>query len=476
MSKDTVVDVAVLADLPAEWPEDLLPSIKASLVAGAKKRPQKVVVLDDDPTGTQTVRDVPVLTSWSVEELKDELLAEGTAFFILTNSRSLPEDQAGSLAEEIAGNIFRASGECGVKVTLISRSDSTLRGHFPAEVDCMATVMNQQGRPYLIFPFFLEGGRYTFNDVHYVREGDTLVPAAQTPFARDAAFGFNFSNLRDWVAEKTGGRLKPDSVYSISIEDIRLGGPEKVAAKLLAVKPGSACVVNSVSYRDVEVVVTALLMAEQAGQEFLYRTAASFVRTRLGQPCEQKLLGSREIVTDIPAGGLFVIGSYVEKTSRQVEALFTRTDIDRVMVNVAKLLDAATREQEIETARQRCEELLRTGRDVALYTSRELIVGDNAGKSLDIGRIVSAGLIQIVSSISVQPRYLVAKGGITSSDVATRALKVRRAMVVGQPLPGVPAWRLGDESRYPGMVYIVFPGNVGSDDALAELKLNLENR
>jgi len=476
MSKEAVLDAAVLAKLPPEWPEELLPTIQAGLEAAAKTRNEKVVILDDDPTGTQTVQDIPVLTSWSVEELKAELSGDSLAFFILTNSRSLNEGQACLLAEEIGANLFRAARECGVKLVLISRSDSTLRGHFPAEVDRMAAVTDQANRPYLVYPFFQEGGRYTFNDIHYVREGDTLVPAAQTPFARDAAFGFSSSNLRDWVTEKTGARLARETVQSVSIEDIRLGGPEKVAEKLLTVKPGSACVVNSVSYRDAEVVVAALLAAEQAGAEFLFRTAASFVRTRLGQPYHEQRLTSKEIVADNRNGGLFVIGSYVEKTSRQVEALFVQTDIARVMVDVASLLDESVREQEMNACRSKCEELLKAGRDVALYTSRKLIVGHNAKESLEIGQSISDGLIGIVGSISVQPRYLVAKGGITSSDVATKALKVRRAMVIGQPLPGVPAWRLGEESRYPGMVYIVFPGNVGSDEALAELKKNLESR
>ena len=87
---------------------------------------------------------------------------------------------------------------------------------------------------------------------------------------------------------------------------------------------------------------------------------------------------------------------------------------------------------------------------------------------------VSDGLIEIVQKIAVRPRYLVAKGGITSSDTATAALGVVRATVAGQILPGIPVWRTGAESRHPGLAYIVFPGNVGGDDALVEVERKLK--
>ena len=82
-------------------------------------------------------------------------------------------------------------------------------------------------------------------------------------------------------------------------------------------------------------------------------------------------------------------------------------------------------------------------------------------------------LFRSVSSLAVRPRFLVAKGGITSSDIGVHALQVRRATVLGQALPGVPVWKLGAESRYPGMSYVVFPGNVGDEDGLRSLVENL---
>ena len=105
---------------------------------------------------------------------------------------------------------------------------------------------------------------------------------------------------------------------------------------------------------------------------------------------------------------------------------------------------------------------------MVLATSRELVTSGDAAASLDIGNRVSAALVEIVRRLEVRPRYLIAKGGITSSDLATKGLGVKRALVRGQLLPGVPVWELGPETRFPGLPYIVFPGNVGGPSALTD--------
>ena len=469
MTDNAVLDIGYLDTLPPEWETDLLPAIRKKI----EKSNARIVILDDDPTGTQTARNLPVLTHWSEQALQEELSGKYPAFFILTNSRSLPEPGACKLAHEIGTHLRRASEQTGIRVVLISRSDSTLRGHFPAEVDEMARVMGKEKLPYLILPFFLEGGRVTLNDIHYVQEGERLIPAALTPFARDAAFGFRHSNLREWVEEKTRGKIGAAEVSSISLDDLRLGGPGRVAEILAGVQPAGACIVNAASYRDMEVLVTALLDVESSGKEFLCRTAASFVRTRTGMDHRGGLLSKEVLTSGSRYGGLFVIGSFVEKTSRQVQTLFAKTDITAIEVRARDLLDPLRNRAEITRVDAETSAALADGKDTAVYTSRELIIGRDVETSLKINQTVSDGLIEIVRQISVQPRYLVAKGGITSSDVATKGLGVKRAMVIGQVLPGVPAWRLGNETRYPGMAYIVFPGNVGDDDALVSIQQNL---
>ena len=81
---------------------------------------------------------------------------------------------------------------------------------------------------------------------------------------------------------------------------------------------------------------------------------------------------------------------------------------------------------------------------------------------------ISEAVQSLVAGLGVTPAFVIAKGGITSSDVGTKALRVRRAEVMGQLLPGVPVWRTGQESRFPGTPYVIFPGNVGEDSSLRE--------
>ena len=459
----------LFATLPPEWPHSLLPAIQQQLQVS----PSKLVVLDDDPTGTQTVYDIPVLTEWSVDSLQTELeYSDSNTFYILTNSRSFPAAEAQALNIEIGQNLLLAGEQAGKSFAVVSRSDSTLRGHFPCEVDALTKALGQSFDAWLIIPYFFEGRRYTLNDTHYVAEGDILIPAAETPFAQDAVFGYKASNLREWVAEKMEGRLSADRVASISIADIRQGGPEQVAQKLLALEQGTVCVINSVSPRDMEVFVNSLLMAEAQGKTFLYRTAASFVQTRAGLT-PRPLLTPADVTLPGNGGGLTVVGSYVPKTTSQVEALLSTALTTTFKIKVEALLDER-RLPEINRVVRETSQALANNEDVVIYTSRELVSGADGAHSLAIGQQISKGLIEIIQKIWTPPRYLIAKGGITSSDVATKGLGVKRAIVRGQILPGIPVWELGAESRYPTLPYIVFPGNVGGPDALSEVVKKLK--
>lgn len=451
----------LLRSLPPEWPEDLGPALREALRAD----PAKVVVLDDDPTGTQTVHGIPVLAEWSVDLLRAELGNDLPAFYVLTNSRSLPLSEAQAVNAEIGRRLKEARGR---KFVVVSRSDSTLRGHFPGEVEALAGAVGGGYDAWLLIPFFQEGGRTTVGDVHYVADGDALVPAGETEFARDAAFGYRSSNLREWVEEKTGGRVPAAEVASVSIEDLRRGGPGRVAERLASLSGGRPCVVNAATPRDLEVFTLGLLAAEARGKRFLYRTAASFVPVRAGISA-RALLGPGEVAPPGLGGGLIVVGSYVPKTSAQLERLLAEPGMAAVELDVALLLSEGGRAGEVARAGREADAALRGGRDAVVFTSRRLVTGVDAESSLSVGRRVSEGLVGVVRALEARPRYVLAKGGITSSDVATRGLGVRRAMVLGQILPGVPVWRLGPETRHPGLGYVVFPGNVGGPDALAQV-------
>jgi uncharacterized protein YgbK (DUF1537 family) len=453
------------AGLPPEWPEPLLPRIREAQARSGRK----LVALDDDPTGVQTVSQTPVLARWEVPDLAAELRDPGPLCFVLTNSRSLPEADAAALNREIAANLLAASRE-----TVLSRSDSTLRGHFPAETDALAEVLGGVDA-LLLAPAFVEGGRLTAGDTHWVRDGERWIPAAESEFALDASFGYRSSDLRAWVEERTGGRIPAAEVASLALDLIRGEGADGVARALRACAGGQVVVVNAVADRDLEVVALGSLLAEAAGIRLLARTAASFVRIRAGQEARPLLSRDDLLGSDAPAplSGLVVVGSHVGRTGQQLAALLEQPGVVAVELSVPAVLDPARRGAAITAASRAAREALGRGETPVLVTTREVVQGDGPEDQLRISQSVSAALVSAVRGLGGAqggvPGWVVGKGGITSSDVGTEALGARRAIVLGQVRPGVPVWRLGPETRYPGLPYVVFPGNVGGPETLAEV-------
>lgn len=247
---------STLASLPAEYPTDAQNRISQILDTASINR---LVVLDDDPTGTQTCHDINVLTVWDIATLTAEFRTDSRGFFILTNSRALLPTEAETLIRNICENVSSAAKAKGNKVDIVLRGDSTLRGHFPLEPDVAQSVFGAADA-LVLAPFFFQGGRYTIDDVHYVAEGDNLVPAGATQFAKDATFGYKSSNLRDYVLEKAPGRYSVDQLYSVTIDELRKGGPEVVCKKLLAAPAGGVVIVNAAAESDMHVFVAGLLL------------------------------------------------------------------------------------------------------------------------------------------------------------------------------------------------------------------------
>lgn len=432
-------------------------------------------VLDDDPTGSQAVHGVQVVTALEEEAYAAALAGPAATCFVLTNTRSLDGPAAAEVNVRAARGLVSVAERRGTRVQLVSRSDSTLRGHVMTEVAALESVRRATaGHGYdgvLLVPAFLEAGRLTAGDIHWARAGGRLVPVGETEFARDAAFGYRASNLRDFVAEKSGGAIRRDDVASIGLADIRLGGPGRVRELLAGVRDGRWAVVNATEYSDLEAVAAGVLMAERAGSSFLFRTGPSFVRALAGMDPRAPLRGAGIW----PAGGrppsghgLVVVGSHVGQTSRQLAALQARGGIASVELDVPAVV--AGREVAAETARQ-VTAALHDG-DVLLYTSRAVAVGEDGAGSLAIARAVSAALSRIAGeALAARPAWIVAKGGITSHDIAQHGLGIRRAEVAGQLFPGVISLLrpLDAAPGAMGVPYVVFAGNVGDDETLADV-------
>ncbi|MBS4742694.1 four-carbon acid sugar kinase family protein [Bacillus safensis] len=434
----------------------------------------KVIVLDDDPTGIQTVHGVSVFTDWSEESIEAGFLEDSRMFFILTNSRSMTEKETAAAHKTIAATIVKVAKRLNQDFVIVSRGDSTLRGHFPLETEVLKTTIEQQSsRQFdgeILLPFFQEGGRFTIDNIHYVQEGHELIPAGDTEFARDRTFGFQSSHLGEWIEEKSEGMFTKENTTYISLADLRALRIDQIKHQLMSVKDFKKVVVNAVDYDDVKVFVTALIEAIQAGQQLMFRSAAALTKV-LGGIGDQALLTRDALIQEeSPHGGLIMIGSHVKKTTEQLKALEQNQEMAFIEFNTHLVLEPDAFREEINRVIQQTETLLAGGQSVAVYTRRErLDLGDDRQEEeLKLSVEISDAVTSIVQRLTIRPKYLIAKGGITSSDIGTRGLSVKRATVAGQIKPGIPVWQTGEESKFPFMSYVIFPGNVGSKDTLKE--------
>jgi uncharacterized protein YgbK (DUF1537 family) len=456
-----------------EMPDERL--VDQLLEAEQRQNRRKFVVLDDDPTGIQTVHDVSVYTDWSVESIKQGFMENNSLFYLLTNSRATTVNQTTKLHLELTSNVVNAANETGKEFMIISRSDSTLRGHYPLETELVKQVIENRTRTVIdgeiLFPFFKEGGRYTIDNIHYVEENGNLIPAGETEFAKDKTFGYRSSNLCDYIEEKTNGEYLAEDTIAISIESLRRLEIDRITSMLCSAGDFTKIIVNAMDYIDVKVFCIALFRAMALGRNFMIRCAASFVKV-LGGITSKPLLTRKELIqNDHGTGGIIVIGSYTNKTTMQLDQL---RDIDRITFmefNTDCVLDPTALDNEINRVSNQAEEDIKHGRSVVIYTKRAVLTMDGDTKEDMLLRSVkiSEAVCEIVSRLKVTPNFIIAKGGITSSDIGVKALRVKRAKVLGQVSPGIPVWKTDAGSRFPDIPYIIFPGNVGKVNTLADV-------
>lgn len=443
---------------------------------------KKIVVLDDDPTGVQTVHDISVYTNWDKDSIRQGFEEENNLFYVLTNSRGFTEEQTTKAHHEIAEVVDEVARETGKEYIFISRSDSTLRGHYPLETQLLkADYEKNTGKTIdgeVMCPFFKEGGRFTIDNVHYVKYGEELVPANETEFAKDKTFGYTAYTMPEYIEEKTKGEYKASDVTCISLEDIHNMDIDKIEAQLMEVKDFNKIIVNAVDYADVKVFCVALYRAMAKGKVFMFRTAAAIVKV-MGAVTDQPLLTREQmVVKETTKGGIVVVGSHTDKTTKQVECLKELKDIEFIELDATLVKDAVAFEAEVQRCLDKEEECIRAGKTVCCYTTRVLITADTGDKEdeLRLSVKISDAVQALVGRLSITPSFVIAKGGITSSDVGTKALAVKKANVLGQIKPGIPVWQTGEESKFPLTPYVIFPGNVGEISTLKEAVEVLMNK
>lgn len=478
MVKPQIINADVLASY--EMPENIA-ELNQLLVDAVNKDRHKIVVLDDDPTGVQTVHDVSVYTNWEYESIKKGFEENSKVFYILTNSRAFTVEQTKKIHEKIGATIVKVSSELNCPYIIISRSDSTLRGHYPLETE----VLKQQIMLYsneivdgeILCPYFKEGGRFTLNNIHYVKYGMKLVPAGETEFAKDKTFGYTASNMTKYIEEKTQGKYKAENVTCISLEDLRNQNFVRIEKQLCSVENFGKVIVNAIDDYDLKVFVIALYRVINKGKKFIFRSAAGLVKI-MGAISDRPLLQYNDLIKNkINSGGIVVIGSHTIKTTKQLEALKEINQLEFVEFNSDLVLNEMQFAQEIRRTVELEEKIISSGKTVVVYTKRTLLTMKNDTKEQALIRSVkiSDAVQSLVDNLNITPAFVVAKGGITSSDVGTKALRVTKAKVLGQIQPGIPVWQTDMNSKFPHIPYIIFPGNVGENDTLKRVVETLLN-
>ena len=434
----------------------------------------KIIVLDDDPTGSQTVHSCQLLTRWDAVTLQAALLDASPLFFVLTNTRGMDAARAASVTREVCQNIKLALADLAAGGTLfnpifVSRSDSTLRGHYPVETDVMAEELGREGASFdahFLTPAFFEGGRFTRDSIHYLIVNGVPTPVAETEFARDSVFGYRHSYLPDYVEEKTAGRIKASEVERFVLNDVR----GDVSARLLALHGNRCCVVDAETQADLNHFAEQLTAAARQGKRFLFRSAASLL-TALAKLPPQPVAAEamHAYVRNNESGqcaGAVIVGSHVKKTTAQLAILLEQpgivpleVDVDLIETEREKLLTEILAQAGVAHAQ---------GRTPAIYTSRVERQFPDQATRLAFGEAVSAFLMDVVRGLPTTLGFLISKGGITSNDVLSDGLALRTSTVLGQILPGCSVVRCpAEHPRYPNLPVVIFPGNVGDDAALA---------
>ncbi|MEM7552854.1 MAG: four-carbon acid sugar kinase family protein [Cyanobacteria bacterium P01_A01_bin.84] len=425
----------------------------------------KIIVLDDDPTGSQTVHSCLLLMRWNVETLRKGLQDEVPIFFILTNTRSLTPEVAAMVTKNVCQNLKQALAAENIEDFLVvSRSDSTLRGHYPIETDAIAQELGGFDAHFLV-PAFFEGGRITKDSIHYLMIDGVLTPVDQTEFARDSVFAYHHSYLPKYVEEKTKGRINADKVERFLLTDIRSGSRER----LQSLTDNQCGVVDGEEQADLNRFAEDILAVAGAGKRFLFRSAASLLTALAALPPQPVAAEDMSKYTRNGKPGVVLVGSHVKKTTQQLEVLLKTPGVEGIEVNVSRLINdsndvSATLLTEIL---EKVKAVYESGKTPVIYTSRQELSFKDVQTRLEFGTQVSNLLMDILRGLPSDIGFLVSKGGITSNDVLSNGLALTWVRLLGQVLPGCSiVITTKEHPKFPNLPVVLFPGNVGDADGL----------
>jgi uncharacterized protein YgbK (DUF1537 family) len=413
-----------------------------------------LAVLDDDPTGVQTLSGVRVLLRWNVTVLR-ALLGRASAIHLLTNSRALAANEARAVVADATRAIREADGQAAV----VLRGDSTLRGHVLEEYLGIRDGRGTREYPLLLLaPALPSAGRVTVGGTQLLEQDGVRVPVHLTEFAHDGVFSYRNSRLLEWLEERSRGFFAASRGVEVDLHAIRTDGAKAVTRAIADVQIAAptAIALDAETAADVEVIADGFRTAVQQGSTAVLRCGPA-VAGALGRVTATSFaqMPHAEQV-------LVVCGSYVSQSRRQLEALAERHP--EALIEVDPLVLASKDEAAARSAAEIRHRLRSTG--IAVLATPE--ARPSALLDLDAGLRIARGLADIVRRADTPGAITVIKGGVTSAITIRYGLGADEADVVGPVLPGVALWRLRDDEHRARNVLVV-PGNVGTDDLLVRV-------
>ena len=440
----------------------------------------KIIIFDDDPTGSQSVYGCPLLLSWDINTLLKAVDHPSPLIFILANTRSLSPDLADQRIREICINFSRVCTEKGFSFEdfyFISRGDSTLRGHGIIEPSAISAILGPFNATFHI-PAFLEGGRTTVNSIHLLND----CPVHLTDFALDSIFGYSSSYLPDWLEEKSQGDISALSVRTIDIGMLELAldqdiGFNKLLDFILSLENNQCVVVDAQNYNHLDIFVKAIRSIDNK-ERFLFRSAASFIKSLSELPLNKK--NQLELISSRLKGkfldfkpGIVVVGSHVQLADKQLIHLLREPSCEGIELPVQQIAIALNDKSsnyiisELQLFwRDSIREILTAGRTPVIYTTRGEIPFENSTSRMKFGLDLANIIATLVGEISSEIGYLISKGGITTQIILENGLHLKEVYLAGQILPGLSMVITPKDSKISQLPVITFPGNLGDEMTL----------
>ncbi len=440
----------------------------------------KIIIFDDDPTGSQTVYGCPLLLNWDEKSLEAAFREHSQLIFILANTRSLSSALAEKKIIEIClalKNFFLREGYSKDDYFYISRGDSTLRGHGVLEPATIAEELGPFDATFHI-PAFLEGGRTTEDGIHYLNG----IPVHETDFGRDKLFGFSTSNLAQWIEEKSFGKIELKNILHLDIKQLDIAlydedGFELLLTFLSKLENNISVIVDAKLSDHLKILAKAIKIVSKE-KRFLFRTAASFINSLSGLPPSTKttsdLVSLKSKTADFKyKPGLIIVGSHVQLATAQLEILLKDNSCEGLEIPVSKLADIFILEEcqqlisELESVLlSKIETILDNKKVPVVYTTREEIQFSSNSERMNFGLFLAEFMAILVGQITSKLGYIISKGGITTQLLLQKGLKLNQVNLKGQILPGLSIVQCISKNN--NLPVITFPGNLGNKKTLLE--------